>query len=150
MDKLVVIPVHNEGKKISDLLYNIRHFSDADILAINDGSTDNSPQILEKFVDEVITHDTMLGYGKSLIDGFNYAFKNKYKYVVTIDADGQHDPRLIPLFFSEISTFDMITGSRYHPHSPRITPISEISYNINLKLKQQDGWAYRHPVWRRY
>lgn len=134
MDKLIVIPVHNEEKKISELLHSIRHFSDAHILAINDGSSDNSPQILEKSADEVITHDCMLGYGQSLIDCFNYAIRNRYKYVVTIDADGQHDPRMIPLFFREISTYDMITGSRYHTHSPKITPISEIPYNINLEI----------------
>lgn len=134
MDKLIVIPVYNEEKKISELLYSIRHFSDAYILAINDGSTDNSPKILEKLADEILTHDTRLGYGQSLIDGFRYAIQNKHEYVITIDADGQHDPRMIPIFFSEIPTFDMITGSRYHPLSPIITLMSKIPYNINLEI----------------
>jgi dolichol-phosphate mannosyltransferase len=58
-----------------------------------------------------------MGYGKSLIDGFNFATTNNYSYVVTIDGDLQHDATLIPIFFEKIKKCDIVLGSRYL-HTP--------------------------------
>lgn len=125
MDKLVVCPVFNEEKYIASLIEKVRSVGEYPILIINDGSTDNTSEILEcKQPDFLINHDENMGYGKSLMDGFNFAMKNNYSYIVTIDGDLQHDATLIPSFFEKIKKYDTVLGSRYlcPPVHSRISP----------------------------
>ncbi len=115
MGNLIIIPVFNEEQYISDVLKKVREHTNADILVINDGSTDKSLEILLSFKDAInlITHPENQGYGKSLIDGFNFAISNNYRLAVTIDCDEQHEPHLISMFFEEIKNYDIVSGSRY-------------------------------------
>lgn len=113
MGNLIIIPVYNEEQYIEGVLKKVRENTDSDILIINDGSTDNSLKIIESCGVKTITHPENQGYGKSLIDGFDFAISRGYKYAVTMDCDEQHEPHLIPAFLKEINGFDVISGSRY-------------------------------------
>ena len=141
---IVIVPIYNEEKTVLKVIAAIRKCYHDDILAIDDCSTDSTTFILKKLdITQIIRHEKNIGYGGALISGFNYAIKEKYSYLLTIDADGQHDPSYIPKFFEEIKEFDMVCGTRYHQKSPIITPILEnpklindkIVEFINLKLK---------------
>ena len=112
---LIVIPVFNEFKYVDDVLCVVHKYSD-NILVVDDGSTDDTSNVLKKHTYiEVISHKVNIGYGQSLIDAFNFAHKNNFNWVITIDCDHQHEPSYIPRFYSEIEkdNADIISGSRY-------------------------------------
>ena len=113
---LIAIPVHNEQKYVDRVLDQIRKFHAGDILVVDDGSTDQTPQLLANRSDiKVIRHPTNKGYGQSLIDAFDYAARRRHDWVITMDCDEQHEPERIPDFLREIESnrWDLISGSRY-------------------------------------
>jgi glycosyltransferase involved in cell wall biosynthesis len=112
---LIIIPVFNEEATLSRVLSEVRQAApDADVLVVDDGSTDRSPQILAGRRDiRVIRHDENLGYGQSLITGFAEGIARRYAVVVTIDCDEQHEPQRIPAFRDGLRRADIVSGSRY-------------------------------------
>jgi glycosyltransferase involved in cell wall biosynthesis len=115
---LVIIPVLNEEKTFGKVIDGIsRKVLDVkvDILVVNDGSTDNSGKIAKKKKCLVINHKKSLGYGASVIDGFNYALKNNYDYIVKLDGDGQHDPSYVSTIIKILKRggVDYVISSRY-------------------------------------
>ncbi|MFQ5432636.1 MAG: glycosyltransferase family 2 protein [Nitrospinota bacterium] len=114
MKRLVIVPVYNEEQYIRGVLGRVRDVYEGDVLAVNDGSTDGSAELIARFGNiKSINHTQNLGYGRSLINGFRYALENGYDYLVTIDCDEQHEPRHIPEIFDMIGNTDVLSGSRY-------------------------------------
>lgn len=118
---LVAIPVYNEERYLPGVLAAVRAHARcrgqvADLLVIDDGSTDRTPAVLAAQPDlTVITHAENRGYGQSLIDAFAYAAERGYDWVITIDCDEQHEPSQIPEFMAAAlrDDADVISGSRY-------------------------------------
>ena len=158
---LIVIPIFNEFKYVDDVLRVVHKYSDNNILVVNDGSTDGTSNILKKHTYiEVISHKVNAGYGQSLIDAFNFAYKNNFNWVITIDCDHQHEPSYIPRFYFEIKkdNADIISGSRYlrrinlgsvSPPADRVAINRKITniLNQNLGIRLTDAFcgfkAYR-------
>src|SRR5690606_2705312 len=73
---LIAIPVFNEERHLEDVLREVRQYAD-DVLVIDDGSTDRTPQIIARLRDElgldVIQRDENVGYGRSMQDAFDRA-----------------------------------------------------------------------------
>lgn len=135
MRNLVIIPVFNEEDYILEVLENIKANTDADILVVDDGSTDNTQRILEEaHIGFLIEHQENQGYGQSLIDGFAFAIKNGYTDLVTIDCDAQHEPAYISRFFDGLKSFDIVSGSRYLPDSLKVDQSPEDRLEINRKI----------------
>jgi dolichol-phosphate mannosyltransferase len=112
---LIAIPVFNERAHLSGVLDEVKQFHE-DVLVIDDGSTDGTAELLRDRRDvKVLRHPTNYGYGKSLIDAFNYACRRGFDWVVTMDCDEQHEPAMIPEFKRQIALddADIISGSRY-------------------------------------
>jgi len=112
---LTVLPVYNEEATVSEVLDLVVTYAD-DILVVDDGSTDGTPQLLAQRDDiKLLVHEPNKGYGAALISGFRYAAENGYEFVVTIDCDGQHEPQRIRDFVARIenSDADIVSGSRY-------------------------------------
>jgi glycosyltransferase involved in cell wall biosynthesis len=115
----ILIPAYNEGKYIKDVILECRRYGN-DIIVVDDGSTDNTREILKSFnflsgpKVILIEHETNKGKGEALKTGFQCAVQNEYCGVVTIDADGQHKVSEIADFLSavEINGPDVIVGSR--------------------------------------
>lgn len=117
---LVLVPVFNEEKTVKNILEQIRYNSSADILVVNDGSTDDSLiQVQRGNPTYIINHERNMGPGGALISGFKFAIEHNYEVLITLDADGQHLPDYIPKFIEAISDVDMVVGSRYLPGSER-------------------------------
>ncbi|MHC4093677.1 MAG: glycosyltransferase family 2 protein [Planctomycetota bacterium] len=112
---LLAIPVYNEQRYIHRVLRQARAHVE-DILVVDDGSTDRTPQILagERGL-HTIRHSTNLGYGQSLIDAFDFALGAGYDWVITMDCDEQHEPAFLPKFIAAArrDDADLISGSRY-------------------------------------
>ena len=143
-ESLILIPIYNEQKYIFNVLREVRKYSTEDLLVINDGSTDESRDIVEEIAScaklkgnlIIINHLENEGYGKSLIDGINFARNNNYQYLLTLDCDEQHEPELIPQFFEEIKKgkFEIISGSRYLSFQKQIDAPPKDRYRINRKI----------------
>jgi len=113
---LIVIPIFNERISVCKVLNELfRHYGGA-VLAVDDGSTDGTAEKLARFpMVQVIRHATNLGYGRSLLDGFQHAIRLGHDVVVTMDCDEQHEPAQVPQFLQRLAQTDadIISGSRY-------------------------------------
>ncbi len=137
MRTVIIMPLYNEEETLARVLDEVRRHTLAQILVVNDGSTDCSGEILERCGPRihVITHARNEGYGQSLIDGFRHAIDGRFDVAVTIDCDLQHEPRLIPRFIEEVSRFDIVSGSRYHPDAPGAQdPVPPDRQRINAEV----------------
>ncbi|WP_257957480.1 DUF2062 domain-containing protein [Parapedobacter tibetensis] len=98
----VVIPTFNNAKTLKRVLDGVRTYTSS-IIVVNDGSTDETTEILANYPDLNIIHLTgNKGKGYALRSGFNEAYKRGFDYAITIDSDGQHFPDDIPRFVTEI------------------------------------------------
>jgi glycosyltransferase involved in cell wall biosynthesis len=138
MKYLTALPVHNEESHVAAVLERVREFSE-DVLVINDGSKDGTARELSRFPWlKVVTHPTNLGYGAALRSAFQFAIDGEYEALVTIDCDGQHEPRLIPDLVAALKPeVDIVSGSRYlEPHRGDSQPPAE-RRRINGLLTQE-------------
>lgn len=114
MKKCIILPAFNEQKNIGRVIGRIKSHTDADIVVINDGSTDQTAVVSANYgADLVISHPFNLGYGVALQTGYKYALKNDYDCLVQIDADGQHDPACINNLFAALNGSNIVIGSRF-------------------------------------
>ena len=115
MSLLIAIPVYNEHRTVGQVLDKVLQYH-PDVLVVDDGSSDGTREILEaRSGIRLIRHPVNRGYGRSVIDAFEYADRHGFDWVITMDCDEQHEPESIPDFVREIATgrWDLISGSRY-------------------------------------
>ncbi|HVZ79686.1 MAG TPA: glycosyltransferase family 2 protein [bacterium] len=110
----VLLPVYNEAPTLERVVRRVEQVPGADVVIVDDGSTDATPSILERIrVAGIVRHDPNQGYGRSLMDAFDYAKSHDYRHCVTMDADEQHEPAFIPSLLEGLERFDIVSGSRY-------------------------------------
>jgi len=139
MKTLIIIPAYNEEKHIKKIIEKCLKYSKY-VLAIDDGSKDNTSKEIKKTRAIYLVNKHNKGKGYSLRKGFNYAIKNKFDIVVTLDADGQHEPKLIPKFVKGIeSGYDVIIGTRRKRHSsmPKRRRISNFILSLIFSAASQ-------------
>lgn len=133
---LTAIPVFNEERYVASVLDEVKQV-EGDILVIDDGSTDRTPEILASASGiSVITHPENRGYGQSLIDAFDFAARHEYDWIVTIDCDDQHEPAFIPSFLARAAEddVDVVSGSRYLTALPGNTDAPNDRRRINQRI----------------
>lgn len=142
MKILTAIPIYNEAKYIEPVLTEVRRHTD-EILVINDGSTDATPQLIAQQPDlHIVTHKRNLGYGAALRSAMHFALAHHYEVLVTMDCDGQHEPGRIPVLLEALSDdVDMVSGSRYlrtfHQDTPPPADRRRINHIITQELNEQ-------------
>ncbi|MEA1979716.1 MAG: glycosyltransferase family 2 protein [candidate division Zixibacteria bacterium] len=110
---LVIIPAYNAGKYLDELINRVAKFvSNENLLFINDGSTDNTLELLKAHKVKYINFEQNRGKGAGLMAGFEYAINNNYRSVLTLDADLQHLPEEIPKFIALENGKRFILGVR--------------------------------------
>src|SRR5215472_16810878 len=131
----VVIPARKEGPIIAAVLANLP----TDVrsckvvpLVIDDGSEDDTMRAAQNAGALVISHITNLGVGAATITGFRAALQLGADVVVTMDADGQHDPREVTTLVESLfdGPFDVVIGSRLLTRGGM--PISRLVANLLL------------------
>ena len=115
----IVIPIFNESENIKKLIYEIldslSDYQNFEIILVDDGSTDNSKEIINNFIKNnfiiLVKHNNNLGQSKSILSGIK---KAKYQTIVTLDGDGQNNPydisKLLNIYFS--NNFYLVGGIR--------------------------------------
>lgn len=131
---LTALPVYNEESHVCGVLREVRRYAQ-DILVVNDGSTDGTAALLAREPGiKIVTHATNRGYGAALITAFDYAIEKGYDVLVTIDCDGQHQPKLIPDFVAASEDVDIVSGSRYLREFAGDNPAPEDRRRINFQV----------------
>jgi len=139
---LTALPVYNEVAHVADVLDEVlRHTPD--VLVVDDGSTDGTAELLAARRDvRVVRHAENAGYGAALATAFRETLAGPWDGLVTIDCDGQHQPRLIPAFVAAAATADIVSGSRYlrqfpgdsRPPAARRRINMEVTAELNARL----------------
>ncbi len=142
---VVVMPVYNEEATLCAVLDAVRLWFVEAVIVVDDGSTDGTSECLAARADvEVVRHESNLGYGASLIDGFAAARGLGAERVVTMDCDGQHEPAHIPTFLKALDQADVASGSRYLPGSAVVgsAPPDRVGVNaaITREVNRVTGW----------
>jgi glycosyltransferase involved in cell wall biosynthesis len=131
----VIMPAHNEAAVIGSVIARIPACVDGlDVIPIvvDDGSTDATAAVATRHGAYVVQHLTNLGVGAATVTGLRAARALNLDIVVTMDADGQHDPTEIESLVQCLleGPFDIVIGSRLlHPTG---MPVSRFAANILL------------------
>ncbi|NIP42054.1 MAG: glycosyltransferase family 2 protein [candidate division Zixibacteria bacterium] len=115
MKILVLIPAYKASDTLPELVERINEYVKKEhILIVEDGSPDNTYDVAVSTGAVVLRHEVNRGKGEALKTGFKYALQNRYAGIISIDADLQHDPALIPEFIrvAEEQDADVIIGTR--------------------------------------
>jgi len=106
----IVIPAYNEKMVIGDVIAGIQALEgEYEILVVDDGSTDDTYDIIKDMGVRIIRHPRNKGYGAALKTGIRNANGD---IVLTMDSDGQHKPEDIPKLLESIEEYDMVVGQR--------------------------------------
>ena len=156
--KLLIIPTLNEKKNITTLFKKIRKIDHKiDILFIDDNSTDGTKEeilYLRKRNKSIyyIFRPRKLGIGSAHKDGLKFAYKKKYKIILTMDADGTHNPKYIKNLIKYSTKYDLISTNRFEKkdsliewpvHRRFLTKIRFYLINIHLNINYDSSGAYR-------
>lgn len=107
----IIIPALNEARSIAAVISRSVQFGTP--IVIDDGSTDETASIAAAAGAIVVSHPENLGYDPALNSGFKHGASLGFKVLVTLDADGQHDPRLLGLLLEQIDKgADLALGVR--------------------------------------
>ena len=113
MTTLAVIPARDAESTIGGVVANLKKaIPGLLILIIDDGSTDRTSARAREAGADVIRHDVNRGKGAALQTGFDEACGRGVDRVLTLDADGQHDPAYAPVLLQALERADIVIGSR--------------------------------------
>ena len=136
---VALIPGYQEGPRIAAVVAGARLF--LPVVVVDDGSTDDTAAQAEAAGATVLVQRPNAGKGAALRAGFRHALENGATAVVTLDADGQHDPAEIPSFLTafEATGAELIIGRRDFATMPLVRRLSNTL----------GGWVFSLAVGRR-
>jgi glycosyltransferase involved in cell wall biosynthesis len=111
---LVIVPAWNEADGLAAVLKELQAtVPSADVLVVDDGSTDTTAQTARAAGALVARLPYNLGVGGAMRTGYRYALDHGYDAAVQVDADGQHDPGYVPAMLAALGTADLVVGARF-------------------------------------
>ena len=119
-NNLTFIPTYNEKNnivKLVDIILSLKDF-DTDIFIIDDNSPDNTYGYVKNYYSNnkkvyIINRGRKKGLGSAHKEGIEYAKKNNYKILITLDSDFTHDPNDFYKFLKFAKTYDIVIGNRF-------------------------------------
>lgn len=158
-DLLIIMPAYNEEQNITEVLKQLSApeiKGIADVLVMNDASSDSTNWIVKKQGFKLVTNVFNLGYGSAIQLGYKYAIRRKYKYIIQMDSDGQHDVCNIPMLYEALRTPgengeypDIVLGARFMEGSSEF-PVSiskRVAYSLfRLCIRVATGRRIADPT----
>ncbi len=138
---LIILPAYNVEKEIYNLLSNMQNYRE-NVIIVDDGSTDNTFQIIDSLNYNVIRQEKNAGVASAIKIGINYAINNGYQSAVFMDSDGQHSPKYIDGFLKLLETYDFVVGNRFHINTT--APDIKLGSNLlaSIIVKKFSGKKY--------
>jgi glycosyltransferase involved in cell wall biosynthesis len=137
----VVLPAYNESENIEKTVthavsYLKGTFRDYEVIVVNDGSIDGTPEIVERLATSnpriiLVNHPKNLGYGSALRSGFERA---SLDYIFLMDSDGQFDISDIDRFIPFLKSYDVVVGYREKRADPFIRSLNARLYHLFIRL----------------
>lgn len=145
---LVIIPAYNEESNIEKVVNDIQtNAVDVDYVVVNDGSKDDTLDILKRNCYNYIDSICNLGLFGAVQTGFRYSLENDYDCAIQFDGDGQHLAKYIPLLADEISKGnDIVIGSRFVNEKKPISARMLGSRLISASIKIITGKSIKDPT----
>ena len=148
---VAILPAFNEEVSIASMVLLSRKYVDT-VYVIDDASYNRPTEIAEKAGATVIRHPKNTGKGGALKTGFEAAIQGGADIIVTLDADGQHNPSEIPTLVNPIiaGEADLVNGSRYLKGNRKNTPVyRRVGQTILDRATNVDfrPCINRHPEW---
>jgi glycosyltransferase involved in cell wall biosynthesis len=151
IDTVVFIPAWNEEENLPAVLDDLRReLPDADVLVVDDGSTDGTADVARRHGAEVLSLGSNRGLPIGIASGYRWALEHGYSYCGRVDADGQHPAaelaRLLALVREDVC--DVAVGSRfvsgegYEPYRYRPSPTRRLGTAL---LRRGMRLALRRP-----
>jgi glycosyltransferase involved in cell wall biosynthesis len=143
MNLIALIPAHNEATRIQPVILAARKH--LPVLVIDDGSTDATSDASREAGADVICQKPNQGKGAALKNGFSHILNQDWDGIITLDADGQHDPLEIPLFINNYDSThaDLIIGARDFSQMPLVrrfaNSIGRVLFSWALGLPVKDN-----------
>lgn len=152
-----IIPAHNEEGSISRIIKKTKNYVD-NVVVVDDGSGDKTKFLAEKEGAVVLSHIVNLGKGAALKTGCDYAVKKGAQYIISLDADAQHNPEDIPRFVEKLSKYDIVFS--YRKLSSKmplvlrfgnwfISNVVKMLYGIKLRDTQSGFRAFSSNAYRK-
>jgi glycosyltransferase involved in cell wall biosynthesis len=150
-DTLVFIPAWNEEENLPAVLEGLHErLPDADVLVVDDGSTDNTAEVAREHGAEVLSLGTNLGLRVGIAAGSRWAFDHGYSFCGRVDADGQHPAAELARLLERVRSgeCDVAIGSRfvsgdgYAPYRYRPSPARRLGTGL---LRRSVAVVLRRP-----
>jgi len=129
MNVSIIIPAYNEELALTALINGIRqNVPDAEIIVVDDGSTDATAETAGQAGARVISHPYKIGNGAAIKTGMRHATGET---IVFMDGDGQHDPADLPALLGQADNYDMVVGARSRKaHANILRLFANMLYNF--------------------
>lgn len=141
---LVIMPAWNESESVGNTVAEVlRTVSNCDVLVVDDGSSDNTPELAEAAGATVLRLPFNLGVGGAMRAGYKYAKRWNYSKAIQVDADGQHDPKDLVNVVAGLAYADISIGARfadkgtYEVRGPRKWAMGFLGWAVSRIAKTQ-------------
>lgn len=118
-EAVVVIPTYCEKDNVIPIIKAVLASAPCDVLVVDDDSPDLTAEEARKLSDTdprvhvLIRKNCKPGLGPSYLEGFGFALRSGYRYVIQMDADFSHPPAFLPAMLAAVQHADLVIGSRY-------------------------------------
>lgn len=139
----IVIAAYNEAPVIDNVLQSLKDLYQ-NVVVVDDGSHDGTPEIVRRTYAHLVQHPINLGQGAALQTGIDFALRQGSQFIVTFDADGQHDPADIPLLLQSLVSggADIACGSRFLGRTYDMPPARRIFLKMAARFTSITSGVY--------
>ena len=157
-DIIIIVPTLNEKENI-EILFNKLNTTNIkfDLLFIDDNSIDGTQDEIRELIKKnqniyCIFRPKRMGIGSAHKDGFVWSYKKNYKIIITMDADGTHDPEYIKFMIEELKNFEMVITSRFLEKNSLqdwpllrifLTKLRHLTISLLLSISYDSSGAFR-------
>jgi len=152
MKFLVLMPTFNERQNLENsVLQVLQAVPGINLLIIDDNSPDGTGAIADKLSEEhsavsVLHRESKKGLGRAYLDGFTWAAKNSFDFVIQMDADGSHQPKNLSDLISKARPNRLVIGSRWIPggRGPKLALVPKGYFKVRQPIRPKNAWDESH------